>query len=50
MLLRHSLQLEQEAAAIESAVDAAITDGCRTADLGGAMSTTQMAEEIIARL
>ncbi len=50
LLLRHSLQLEQEAAAIESAVDAAITAGCRTADLGGKMTTKQMTDEIIKRL
>jgi 3-isopropylmalate dehydrogenase len=50
LLLRHSLHLENEAAAIEAAVDAAITDGCRTADLGGKMSTTQMTNEILKRL
>jgi 3-isopropylmalate dehydrogenase len=50
LLLRHSLHLEQEAAAIEAAVDSAITDGCRTVDLGGKLSTTQMADEIVKRL
>ena len=50
MLLRHSLELEAEAAAIEKAVDDAITGGARTADLGGKLSTRQMAEEIIRRL
>jgi len=50
MLLRHSLELEAEAATIEKAVDDAITDGARTADLGGKLSTRQMAEEIIQRL
>jgi 3-isopropylmalate dehydrogenase len=50
LLLRHSLHLEQEAAAIEAAVDSAITAGCRTVDLGGSLSTTQMADEIIGRL
>ena len=50
MLLRHSLGLEAEAAAIEKAVDEAITVGCRSADLGGKLSTHQMADEIIARL
>ncbi len=33
MLLRHSLGLETEAAAVEAAVDAALADGLRTADL-----------------
>jgi 3-isopropylmalate dehydrogenase len=50
MLLRHSLRLEAEAAAIEAAVDQAITAGCRTADLGGTLTTKQMAEEVIGRL
>ncbi len=50
MLLRHSLGLEAEAAAVEAAVDAAITEGARTRDVGGALSTRQMAEEVIRRL
>jgi 3-isopropylmalate dehydrogenase len=50
LLLRHSLGLEHEAAAIERAVDRAITDGCRTRDLGGTLTTTSMADEIITRL
>jgi 3-isopropylmalate dehydrogenase len=50
MLLRHSLHLEVEAATVEAAVDSAITGGCRTADLGGKLTTRQMADEIIARL
>ncbi len=50
MMLRHSLRLVSEAGAIESAVNGAISDGCRTGDLGGKLSTTQMADEIIRRL
>ncbi len=50
MMLRHSLELTAEAAAVEAAANGAITDGCRTADLGGKLSTTQMADEIIRRL
>jgi 3-isopropylmalate dehydrogenase len=50
MLLRHSLGLEAEAASIEKAVDETITAGARTADLGGKLSTRQMADEIIKRL
>jgi len=50
LLLRYSLKLEREAVAIESAVDDAITAGCRTADLGGKLTTKQMADEIIKRL
>jgi 3-isopropylmalate dehydrogenase len=47
MMLRHSFKLEAEAAAIESAVEQTITDGARTADIGGKLSTKQMADEII---
>lgn len=47
MLLRHSLGLEQEAAAVESAVDSAIRRGCRTSDLGGAASTRTMTDAIL---
>lgn len=50
LLLRHSLHLEKEAATVEAAVDSAIGDGCRTADLGGKLTTRQMADEIITRL
>ncbi len=50
MMLRHSFKLEAEATAIEAAVDQAITDGVRSADLGGKLTTRQMADEIIKRL
>jgi len=50
MLLRHSLNLEREAAAIEAAVDGVLTAGCRTADLGGALTTKQMTDNVIAQL
>lgn len=50
MLLRHSLGLEREAAAVESAVGSAIADGCRTADVGGTRTAKNMGDEIIARL
>jgi len=50
MLLRHSLGLEAEAAAIEEAVDKSITEGARTVDVGGKLNTKQMADEIINRL
>jgi 3-isopropylmalate dehydrogenase len=50
MLLRHSLGLETEAAAIEKAVDETITAGARTGDLGGKLTTKQMANEIVQRL
>jgi 3-isopropylmalate dehydrogenase len=50
MLLHYSLKLEREAAAIQAAVDDALTAGCRTTDLGGKLTTRQMAHEIIRRL
>ena len=50
MLLRYSLKLEAEAASIEKAVDETITAGARTTDLGGKLTTRQMADEIIKRL
>ena len=54
MLLRYSLGLEQEASAIENAVNVIIQDGLRTADLAQhgekTLSTTQMQAEICSRL
>ncbi len=50
MLLRYSLKLESEAAAVEMAVEQAVSSGCRTVDLGGSLSSHQMAEEVIKRL
>ncbi len=50
MLLRHSLKLEAEAQSIEAAVDQVITAGCRTADLGGTLSTKAMTDEILKRI
>ncbi|HET7145031.1 MAG TPA: 3-isopropylmalate dehydrogenase [Anaerolineales bacterium] len=47
MMLRYSLKLETEALAIESAVERTITEGARTADIGGKLTTRQMADEII---
>ena len=50
MMLRHSLKLEAEAASIEKAVDQTITAGARTADIGGKLTTRQMADVIIKNL
>lgn len=47
MLLRYTLKLEAEAAAIEMAVEKAIASGARTCDLGGSLKTHQMGAEII---
>lgn len=50
MLLRHSLNLTEEAARVEHAVEGVIEDGVRTADLGGDVSTPEMGDEICSRL
>ncbi len=50
LLLRHSLGLAPEAELVERAVDQAIADGCRTADLGGSLGTRAMADEVLRRV
>jgi 3-isopropylmalate dehydrogenase len=50
MLLRHSLGHETEARRLEAAVARTIADGCRTADLGGAMSTASVGAAVRERL
>ncbi|WP_373652810.1 MULTISPECIES: 3-isopropylmalate dehydrogenase [unclassified Schlesneria] len=54
LLLRHSLKLEQEAAAIEAAVDRILAKGHRTADLAGgagsSLGTEAMGSLVIAEL
>jgi 3-isopropylmalate dehydrogenase len=54
LLLRYSLGLEAEAKAVESAVDAALNSGARTADIavrgGSFISTTEMTQAIISNL
>jgi len=53
MLLRHSLNLDEDAKAIEHAVQKVLDNGLRTADLGGgtsALSTNQMAEAVMAAI
>jgi 3-isopropylmalate dehydrogenase len=52
MLLRHSLGLEKEASAVESAVERALGKGARTKDLGGEkpLSTSAMGDAILAEL
>ncbi|MBL8098226.1 MAG: 3-isopropylmalate dehydrogenase [Anaerolineales bacterium] len=50
LMLRYSLKLELEAQVIEKAVDAVVSSGAKTADLGGKLTTRQMADEIIKRI
>ena len=51
LLLRHSLQLEREAAAVEQAVSAALDDGIFTADLSRShpVTTRQAGEAVLSR-
>lgn len=50
LLLRHGLQREDEASAVESAVDRALTDGLRTADLGGSATTAEATRAVLDHL
>ena len=55
MMLRYSFNLGQEADAVEAAVDAVLTSGCRTADIlgaqgGTALTCTEMTQKILERL
>ncbi len=54
MLLRHSLGLEEEALAVEQAVDSTLSAGARTADLARdgrqILNTTQMRDAILAHV
>jgi 3-isopropylmalate dehydrogenase len=50
MMLRHGLDRPDEAAAIERAIDAALDEGLRTADLGGEATTDQATAAVLARL
>jgi 3-isopropylmalate dehydrogenase len=50
LMLRHGFGMEAEAAAVESAVDRALADGLRTADLGGSATTEQAAKAVLSNL
>ena len=47
MMLRYSLQLEEAAQKIENAVEKAVAARQLTRDLGGSLTTEQMANAII---
>jgi len=49
-MLRHGLGMEVQAAAVESAVDRALAEGLRTADLGGSASTEQATRAVLNHL
>jgi 3-isopropylmalate dehydrogenase len=50
MMLRYGLGREDEAAAIESAIDRALGDGLRTPDLGGDSTTEDATRAVLANL
>jgi 3-isopropylmalate dehydrogenase len=54
MLLRYSFGMESEARGVESAIERALSDGVRTADLAGkgqpSLGTREMADAIVDRL
>jgi len=50
MMLRYSLQMAEPADRIEEAVGKALSDGLRTADLGGAATTLDAGDAVIAAL
>jgi 3-isopropylmalate dehydrogenase len=50
MMLRHGLGFENEAVALESAVDRALEDGLRTHDLGGTATTAEATRAVLEHL
>jgi 3-isopropylmalate dehydrogenase len=50
LMLRHGFALEEQATAIESAVDGALADGLRTRDLGGEAGTAEATRAVLQRL
>jgi 3-isopropylmalate dehydrogenase len=47
MMLRHGFGRETEAATVESAVDRALEEGVRTADLGGTATTQEATTAVL---
>jgi 3-isopropylmalate dehydrogenase len=50
LLLRHGFAMEDEASAVESAVDRALGEGLRTRDLGGSATTDEAARAVLTYL
>ena len=50
MMLRHGFGFQDEAAALESAVDRALDDGLRTHDLGGTATTAEATRAVLGHL
>jgi 3-isopropylmalate dehydrogenase len=47
LMLRHGLERETEAAAVESALDRALAEGLRTPDLGGTAGTAEATQAVL---
>ncbi|HTP20281.1 MAG TPA: 3-isopropylmalate dehydrogenase [Solirubrobacteraceae bacterium] len=50
MMLRHGLDMDAQAAAVESAVERALAEGLRTPDLGGTATTTEATQAVLKHL
>jgi 3-isopropylmalate dehydrogenase len=50
LMLRHGLQMEAQAAAVESAVERALAAGLRTSDLGGTANTKEATQAVLKHL
>jgi 3-isopropylmalate dehydrogenase len=50
MMLRHGLDMEAQATAVESAVERALAEGLRTPDLGGTATTSEATKAVIQHL
>jgi 3-isopropylmalate dehydrogenase len=50
LMLRHGLGMGEQAAAVESAVDRALAEGLRTADLGGGADTAEATQAVLKHL
>ncbi len=50
LMLRHGLGSEEAAAGLESAIDSALEDGLRTADLGGEATTEDATKAVLSHL
>jgi len=50
LMLRHAFGWEEQATAVESAVDRALADGLRTPDLGGAATTSEATAAVLRHL
>jgi 3-isopropylmalate dehydrogenase len=50
LMLRHGLDMEAQASAVESAVDRALAEGLRTPDLGGTAGTAEATRAVLQHL